>query len=154
MTGELAISSVEAPAVRSESEKLIEYRKTRNRLFLPPGGRPTDFRDIPEFISAALNELNETISTHPKGAGELQNRGNATLGAIKTQFERAIDVWNLKRKENTSSLAWCLQYGAEQSLKSDMVADQKETREKINKNLEKLSTDLRSSGRRIETPQL
>lgn len=140
------------------SEKLAEYYSVRGRLLLPrPLTASPDFRYTKDFVRAGLAEVSEAISKHPTGVGELQNRGNVTLGAIKTQFERALEVLEFKRRENTSSLPWVLQYGAEQVLAQEAGRgknEQKLMKERINSNLAKISRDLTVSGIKIETPQL
>ncbi len=140
---------------RNDSQKLIEYQYARDILFDPIFSNPPDFRETEKFVDAGLAEVKEAISKYPAGVGELQNRGNATFGAIKTQFERASQVLApFNKRGNTDSLAWVLLYGAEQVWKREGKRGHKSAKDIINTKLAKISGDLSVSGIKIETPQL
>lgn len=159
-----SLDSIIGADVPKDTDADIDYRLARDMAFTPPQSVGTDFRYVSEYISAGLKEITEEIDSFPRGIGELQNRGNFTLEAIKFQFERARDVMEFKRKRNTSSLAWCLQYGAKEALENEIryleavrapKKEKEDARIIINQNLEKLSRDLNACGLRVEsTPRV
>lgn len=135
-----------------ESQSHKDYLYYAGEILLAQQVRPLSMEDLRKFVSMGLQDVKEEIGTHTLGVGELQNRGNVTLGAIQTQFERAQAVLDKQRK-NPDSVAWVLTNAAEELYKN-YGADKKQGKEVINRNLKRITEIAGRNGIGFETPKI
>ena len=102
------------PAEKTEAQSRLSTN--RDKVFSNSPEYPPTLQDFKNYLDAELEELEEAGGKPPLRM--LKNREGLTLEAIHTQFERARDVVNHNRN-NTASVAWVLQYGAEQTLEEN-----------------------------------